>query len=38
MIVWAIADRLLDLIGLATLLYWTVRLTLKLSRRRSPRA
>lgn len=25
MIVWAVADRALDLIGLGTLIYWTVR-------------
>lgn len=38
MVVWAIADRLLDLIGLGTLIYWTVRITLKLAGLRRPRA
>jgi hypothetical protein len=33
-IVFAIVDRLLDLIGLGTVLYWTVRLTLKAARHR----
>lgn len=27
MIIWAIFDRLLDMIGLVSLLYWTVKAT-----------
>lgn len=34
MVVWAIADRALDLIGLGTVIYWTVKGTLAFSRRR----
>lgn len=33
MVVWAIADRALDIIGLCSLLYWTVRGTLWVNRR-----
>lgn len=38
MIVWAVADRFLDLVGLGTLLYWTVRATLWLTRGKSQRS
>lgn len=27
MVVWAVADRALDLIGLGTVIYWTIRWT-----------
>ena len=27
MFVWAVADRALDMIGLGTVIYWTVRIT-----------
>ncbi len=40
MFVWAIADRLLDMIGLFSLLYWTIKATLWVTRRgtiRDPR-
>lgn len=33
MFVWAVADRALDLIGLGTVIYWTVKGTLWVSRR-----
>lgn len=33
MFVWAIADRFLDMVGLFSLLYWTIKGTLWLSRR-----
>lgn len=32
MIVWAIADRILPFIGLCTVVFWTVKLTLRLTR------
>lgn len=35
MFVWAVADRFLDIVGLLTLLYWTVKITLGLSRKLS---
>ena len=39
MLVLAIADRFLEVIGLLTVIYWTIRITLRLARgpkRRSP--
>lgn len=35
MIVWAVADRVLPMIGLGTVIYFTVRLTLWAVRRRA---
>jgi hypothetical protein len=33
MFIWAVTDRFLDLVGLGTLLYWTVKGTLWVARR-----
>jgi hypothetical protein len=35
MIVWAVADRALDIIGLGTVIYWTVKLTIRVTRGKS---
>lgn len=35
MVVWAVADRFLDIVGLGTLLFWTVKGTLWLTRKRT---